>query len=303
MTPADVQAFVSELEADGLIFRLEEEAVDVAVVDQMRGLTIAAPWLQVIRVGHGDKHYLAAALAAQQPTKVAMPHGWKFEGSLSNNTVYVASGTEDDRIKFLRQENGLDVYLDLVTGKEVFVGRPTIDGDTEAALFTRLRKICQDALNIDAEIEPSRALGDAENAAPLFEALQGKLLPEAERIVTGPGREVAFAHFTCGLILRILRRQPQAELAFRKACDLQPSAINTLRELVRCLGGHVRANMRKRCRMPGRRLRLNPQMRVRGVIWLCASSSANNVRKPEKQLITPLSLIHRTRSTAISGTT
>jgi len=29
-----------------------------------------------------------------------------------------------ESLKFLRQENGTDVYLDLSTGKEVYVGRP-----------------------------------------------------------------------------------------------------------------------------------------------------------------------------------
>jgi hypothetical protein len=29
-------------------------------------------------------------------------------------------------LKFLRHQDGLDVYLDLSTGKEVFVGRPDV---------------------------------------------------------------------------------------------------------------------------------------------------------------------------------
>ena len=73
MTPADVEAFVAELEAGGLIFRHEGEAVDVAVIDQLRGLTVPAPWLQVTRIKHGEKHYVAAALVGQDFADVAVP--------------------------------------------------------------------------------------------------------------------------------------------------------------------------------------------------------------------------------------
>ena len=236
MTPADVEAFVSELEAGGLIFRRDGQAVDIAVVDQLRGPSVPAPWLHVGRIKQGDKHLVAAALSGQRPTQIAVPQGWQLEGSLSDRPGFAAEGTEGDRLKFLRHEGGNDVYLDLISGKEVFVGRPAVKGDSEAALFTQLEKICHDALNLEAKSEPLKALGDAASAAPLFEELQDRLLPETERIANGPGRNMAFAHFTRGLILRILKRLTEAEASFRKANELQPGVINTLREIVRCLG-------------------------------------------------------------------
>ncbi len=236
MTPADVEAFVSILEAGGLIFRRDGQAVDIAVVDQLRGASVPAPWLHVGRIKQGDKHLVAAALSGQRPTQIAVPQGWQLEGSLSDRPGFAADGTEGDRLKFLRHEDGNDVYLDLISGKEVFAGRPAVKGDTEAALFTQLEKIFHDALNLEAKSEPLKALGDAEGAAPIFEELQHRLLPEAERIANGPGRNLAFAHFTRGLILRILKRLTEAEASFRKANELQPGVINTLREIVRCLG-------------------------------------------------------------------
>lgn len=238
MSPADVEAFMSVLEAGGLIFRRDGAAVDIAVVDQLRGPTIPAPWLEVGKIELFDPKLkvCACCLAGQKLNGIAMPAGWKFEGSLSDRPGFAAEGTEGYRLKFLRHEHGNDVYLDLVTGMEVFSGRPTVQGDTEAALFTQLQKICHDALNLEAKSEPLKALGDAEGAAPLFERLQEQLLPETERIASGPGRNLAFAHFTRGLVLRILKRQAEAESAFRKANELQPGVINTLREIVRCLG-------------------------------------------------------------------
>jgi tetratricopeptide (TPR) repeat protein len=175
-------------------------------------------------------------LAGTEPAQLAVPNGWSFDGSMSQKPMFAPAGTEGDRVKFLRRENDLDVYLDYVTGKEVFIGRPAVKGDTEAALFTRVEKICHQALSLDAESEPLKASGDAEAALPLFNELQDELLPEATRIANGPGSGLAFAHFARGLILRILNRQREAEPAFRKANELQPGVMNTLLELVRCLG-------------------------------------------------------------------
>lgn len=241
MTPTDVEAFVSMLEACGLVFRSGGEAVDLAVVDQVRGPTVPAPWLQVGRVPHAGKHIMVAWINGEEPSRIAVPAGWKMEGSLSASHGFVPTGTEDDRIKFLRREGGVDVYLDLRTGKEVYVGRSTIKGATPEALLTQLHALCHEVLALEAEAEPLKALGDESGAAPLFQRLEHHL-EEAESIVGGPGRELAFAHFTHGLALRVLGRFKRAEKAFRRANDLQPDSINTLRELVLCLGkqGRVR---------------------------------------------------------------
>ncbi len=243
MNSGDVQAYVSTLEAGGLIFRKDGEAVDIAVVDQLRGPSIPTPWLEVGRIQllQPKMNVCACWPAGQKPDVIAMPPGWKFEGSMSEKPGVSSQGTEGDRLKFLRHENDCDVYLDLVTGKEVFSGRPTVQGDTEAALFTQLKKLCYDALNLEAKNEPlnhttTNTLGDAKGTAPLFNELQERLLPEAERIASGPGRDIWFAHFTRGLILRILKRLAEAEAAFRKANELQPGEINTLLEIVRSLG-------------------------------------------------------------------
>ena len=52
------------------------------------------------------------------------PDGWTYEDSLSANPVFVKNEEVEGKLKFLRHEEGIDVYLDLLTGKEVYVGRP-----------------------------------------------------------------------------------------------------------------------------------------------------------------------------------
>ncbi len=65
----------------------------------------------------------AARLAGDQANTVATPSGWKYAGSLSEKLGFVPKATAEQATRFLRHENGLDVFLDLVTGREVYVGR------------------------------------------------------------------------------------------------------------------------------------------------------------------------------------
>jgi hypothetical protein len=51
------------------------------------------------------------------------PAGWTYEDSLSAGFQFVANEEMDEKLKFLRHEDGMDVYQNLSTGKEVFVGR------------------------------------------------------------------------------------------------------------------------------------------------------------------------------------
>ena len=236
MSPKDVEAYASTLEECGLVFRKDGEAVDFAVVDQLRGPTIPAPWLEFGKIQTGSIKIVACWPAGQIAKEISFPEGWKFEGSLSDKPGFAQDNTMDDRLKFLRRENGLDVYLDLRTGKEVFTGRPTIAGEGEPVLFTRLETICQEVLKVEARIQPLQALKVEQGLLPLFNRLNQELLPVATQIMEGAGRQMSFAHFTVGLILRILHRRDEAEQAFRKANELQHGMINTLRELVRCLG-------------------------------------------------------------------
>jgi len=51
---------------------------------------------------------------------LATPDGWTFEGSISERFSFVPNENVGDRLKHLRTESGLDVFLDTSTGREVF---------------------------------------------------------------------------------------------------------------------------------------------------------------------------------------
>jgi len=125
MTPQDVNTFVTQLEQAGLEFVHAGKTVDFAVVDQHQGLTAPCDWLEFGRVAvnaKGDK-ITACLLATGQATKIHIPEGWKFEGSLSDSGHFVPNQDIDKNLEYLRSENGVDVYLDKTTGKEVYIGR------------------------------------------------------------------------------------------------------------------------------------------------------------------------------------
>lgn len=125
MSPQDVESFVNRLQNHGLEFLRAGEAIDIAVADQMRGLTSQCSWLEFGHVDIGAKGQRVAAcrLIGSQVMEVVTPPGWEFEGSLSSTYGFVPSEHVEKEMKFLRHENGLDVYLNRLTGKEVYVGR------------------------------------------------------------------------------------------------------------------------------------------------------------------------------------
>ena len=137
MSPQDVQHFVEQLAAAGLTFEEGGKPVDFTVVDQLEGPTLPTEWLEFARLNaDGGGGLMSACWLFEGPRlgaglhlrgrsiDVATPDGWVFEGSLSQDFNFVPTGQVKDELKFLRHEDGIDVYLDLKTGKEVFVRRP-----------------------------------------------------------------------------------------------------------------------------------------------------------------------------------
>lgn len=125
MIPQDVKEFVEHLETRGLTFIEDDKAIDIAVAQQLGGLTISCNWLEFghINLSETGSWVAACRYADSKLMKIITPENWKYEGSLSHTYVFAPSEYVDETLKFLRHEDGLDVYLNLVTGKEVYVGR------------------------------------------------------------------------------------------------------------------------------------------------------------------------------------
>jgi hypothetical protein len=125
MSPTDVKSFVDALEELGLHYIREGAAVDLVIVDQQRGPAAPCAWLEYghVSLGEAGNRVAAARDPASSSDTLATPEGWSFSGSLSDKFTFAGSEDLEKKLRFLRTEGGLDVYLNLDTGKEVFLGR------------------------------------------------------------------------------------------------------------------------------------------------------------------------------------
>lgn len=123
MDPNDVRAFVGGLERLGIAHHTADKQGDAVVIDQMNGPTSRCEWVEFGTVDIQGGKVAAARLAGDVSNTVATPTGWKYAASLSEKFGFVPTNMERQAMKFLRHENGVDVYLDRSTGREVYVGR------------------------------------------------------------------------------------------------------------------------------------------------------------------------------------
>ena len=65
----------------------------------------------------------ACRLVNSQVQEIITPDEWNYDSSLSSSYGFVPTEHAEKGLKYLRHENGLDVYLNPTTGKEVYVGR------------------------------------------------------------------------------------------------------------------------------------------------------------------------------------
>lgn len=144
MTPQDVETFVRRLERGGLTFLNKGRAIDIAVVEQMRGPTTSVEWLEFARISlEGTENKVAACWLFEEPRcgagiavpaegiKIALPDDWSYEKSLSATLKEYSFEEMREKLKFLRREGNIEIYLDLLTGKEVSVGRPNFTQDIQ----------------------------------------------------------------------------------------------------------------------------------------------------------------------------
>jgi len=125
MMPQDVELFVKKLERNGLVFLKGGQAIDLAVVDQIRGPTSKCDWLEFghVNIGENGPKVAVCRLTGSKITEMVTPGDWEYEKSISSSFGFVPSEHADKGLKFLRHENGNDVYFNPLTGSEVYVGR------------------------------------------------------------------------------------------------------------------------------------------------------------------------------------
>jgi hypothetical protein len=126
MAPADVQAFVERLENHGIVYLKNGKAEDLVVIDQVRGPAAPCDWIKFGHIklgGNPNKTIAACLLEGSQSQIVRVPDGWEYEKSLSANFGFTPNESKDEQLVFVESRDGIDVYIDMNTGKQVYVGR------------------------------------------------------------------------------------------------------------------------------------------------------------------------------------
>lgn len=123
MSPIDVKSFIKGLEKYGLVYLDSGTCKDLVVADQQRGFSMPCDWAQCISTSIDGNHIKACQVVDDDLFELMTPNNWHFEGSLSQTYTFSSIEHVDKCLKFLRHENGLDIYLSTLTGKEVYIGR------------------------------------------------------------------------------------------------------------------------------------------------------------------------------------
>ena len=124
MNPNDGSDYIDRLVDFGLVFKRDDKAVDISVAIQGQGLAIACDWLDYggIEIVPGQ-NVCAVWRKGSASRQVYCPERWSFERSLSRQYLVASADHVGQLLTFLRHDNGIDVYRDALSGKEVFIGR------------------------------------------------------------------------------------------------------------------------------------------------------------------------------------
>lgn len=124
MTSGDANNFINGLVRDGLRCVTDGEYDEIAVVDQFDGFCMPCDWLDFTNsAGSKNIKRISACKIKGGPVDcVSTPPEWHYETSLSKWAIHV---NEDElaRITLLRREGHFDVYMDRLTGKELYCQR------------------------------------------------------------------------------------------------------------------------------------------------------------------------------------
>lgn len=121
MDPESVEEFVATLERSGLVYRdAHGHAQDLVVVNQTQGPTTPCDWIEVFSFNLEGAVIEGCRLVGTDSRRLACPGWWRPEKAAQRSLVYVPSEEMDSRMEFLREENGLTVCRDRVTGKIMY---------------------------------------------------------------------------------------------------------------------------------------------------------------------------------------
>ena len=145
MTPQDAEAFVRNLQRNGLTFVYENQCIDIAVVDMLLGPTLKCNWLGFARqkffsgqeqYKHSEDDFSIVWLLSvngiygipldnEAECDIAVSQGWTPDKAIYGNN-FIPNEKIKDKLIELGNENGIAKFWFAGTGEVVYVGSPKI---------------------------------------------------------------------------------------------------------------------------------------------------------------------------------
>jgi len=124
MSSIDVESYINSLRKKGLVYLSETAEDDLVVVDQFQGLFVNCDWVEFryVELDKYPEQKVAACIHVDDKgDPLITPDWWQFEEYAK--LTLVPTEHKDKSLKFLRHEDNVDVYLNKLTGEEVYSGR------------------------------------------------------------------------------------------------------------------------------------------------------------------------------------
>lgn len=126
MSPVDVESYIKILQKKGLTYLSKVETDDLVVASQLHGFFTTCDWAIYGHINYNNdpNQRIAACMHIDdEDNSIITPDGWKYEGSLSHTFAFAPTEHVDKSLKFIKHDDGVDVYLNELTGEEVYLGR------------------------------------------------------------------------------------------------------------------------------------------------------------------------------------
>lgn len=126
MVYADAINYSKSLEKNHIMEASNEEAQGYVFISQLEGPKTKPGWLEIDyleKAADPSVKVLTCRLTGDTEPGLSAPIGWKYEGSLSEKPNYITNEEAEQRLERIRRRDGLEVYYDKKTRKQVFVGR------------------------------------------------------------------------------------------------------------------------------------------------------------------------------------
>jgi len=126
MVYQDAIEYCQTLRENNLTVVTNKKSGDYVLVGQLEGPVFQTEWLifeQMEKADDSTKKIAICRHVGDTKSGLSAPIGWKYDGSFSDKPNFASNEEAEQRLEKIRRRDGVEVYYDKKTRKQVFVGR------------------------------------------------------------------------------------------------------------------------------------------------------------------------------------